>query len=543
MKKSVRLLYTIGVCGLALGALTTTAVTLVNNGQSTIAAGSSLVSDDTSTRSITIHKYSGTTPTTAATGTTADADSIDTTVHKPLSGIKFTVQKVTPVNGAKNMSAADATTYTTDGDATTTAATDDDGTTVADLGTGTSADGYYLVTEVASAAVATPTDPFIVHVPLTIAGVSGGDATLAYDVNVYPKNDTENITLNPNKTFPDSSKAESVKVGSDVSWNLQVDTPKDIYTAGSEEDDSDAIYAKDLTISDPINSKTLAFKSVDSVKAIAEDGTATDLVETDDDYTVSHSSDVTGYDVVMISLTKSGMKKAAGSKNIVVQLTTTIQDVTSDASIVNTFDSFYTPSTGGTPTHESTTPGDPTNPSDPGNPTDPKDPNKPDTPDPDDPGDNPEVVYGNVDILKTDDTSDATPLANATFKLAASEQDAKDGKWITDNDGNVISGTTKADGTLEFTGLLVDPTTKTQKYYLVETDAPAGYNVDGTVHEVTAQADTTLDATIKDSDNLLPNLPMTGSDARLLILVTASVLIVGSGSMIYIKRRKDEKNA
>ncbi|MFD1433305.1 hypothetical protein [Lacticaseibacillus yichunensis] len=110
MKKSVRLLYTIGVCGLALGALTTTAVTLVNNGQSTIAASSSLVSDDTSTRSITIHKYSTKDGAGVATGTTDDEAGIDTSVHKPLSGIKFTVQKVTKADGATTIDASDPTT-------------------------------------------------------------------------------------------------------------------------------------------------------------------------------------------------------------------------------------------------------------------------------------------------------------------------------------------------------------------------------------------------------------------------------------------------
>ncbi|WP_125697459.1 SpaH/EbpB family LPXTG-anchored major pilin, partial [Lacticaseibacillus yichunensis] len=455
----------------------------------------------------------------------------------PAKHIKLTIKS--SLNGQSQQPSSVLTTYTTVGDPLTTDATDGDGLTSATLGTGTSADGYYLVTEVASAAVESPSDPFVVHVPLTVTDASTSSQSLAYDVNVYPKNDTKDINLLPNKTLTGTNgssdtKVESVKPGSEVSWNLQVNTPADIYTAGSKDDDSDAVYATNLTISDPIDSSTLTF--VDGsvvVNALASDGTKTALT-VDDDYTVTHSTAVSGYDVVMISLTQAGMKKAAGSSTIVAQLTTTINPVTTDtSSIVNTFDSYYTPSTGGDPKHETTTPGDPIDP----------DPDDPNTPDPDDPGDNPQIVYGNVDVLKTDDSSAATPLANATFKLAATEQDAKDGNWITDNDGNAISVTTGEDGKAEFNGLVVDPTTKTQKYYLVETDAPAGYNVDGTIHEVTAQADTTLDATVKDSDNLLPNLPMTGSDARLLILVTASVLIVGSGSMIYIKRRKDEKNA
>ena len=55
---------------------------------------------------------------------------------------------------------------------------------------------------------------------------------------------------------------------------------------------------------------------------------------------------------------------------------------------------------------------------------------------------------------------------------------------------------------------------------------------------MTATQDSTIDKTIQDADNMLPNLPMTGSDARLLLLVTATVLIVGSGSALYIKRRR-----
>ncbi|MCI1894307.1 MAG: SpaH/EbpB family LPXTG-anchored major pilin [Lactobacillus sp.] len=535
MKKvdyKTRLFHTLAVSGLVLGSLGAMTVPLMTNTNIIRThAAATPVPDDTSERSITVHKYDGGASTTPATGT--DADEANLGSRNPLANVSFTVQKVTPTNGAKNMDPTDATTYTTVGDPQTIT-TDTNGAATANLGTGNANDGYYLITEQQSPSLTDKSAPFFVRVPLTQTGTSGADATLVYDVNVYPKGETETVDLSPVKTFTDSSQLESLKVGADVSWNLTVATPKDIYTpaAGSVGE----VYANSLVISDPIDTNSLDFKAVDSVKLVGGPNDGTALTETTDytvDSTKTKTNGDTTYTVVQISLTQAGMKKAAGSTNIVAQITTTTKANGGDAKIVNTFDTYYVPATN-VPGHQTTVPTDNLTP---GSTTDPSDPSVPTDPDTDD-STNPTIKFGNIDVLKTDDTSDAKPLANASFRLAASEADAKAGTWITDNNDQVITVTTDSDGRAQFNGLAVDPTTGTKDYYLVETDAPAGYDIDGTIYQVTATQDSTIDKTIQDADNMLPNLPMTGSDARLLLLVTATVLIVGSGSALYIKRRR-----
>lgn len=537
MKKvdyKTRLFHTLAISGLVLGALGGVTVPFVTNSNiiSTHAAATA-VPDDTSARSITVHKYDGGVSTTPATGTDADEASLGT--RNPLAKVSFTVQKVTPTNGAKNMDPADPSTYTAAGPAETIT-TDENGAATLDLGTGTANDGYYLITEQQSPSLTDKSAPFFVRVPLTQTA-AGSDASLVYDVNVYPKGETEEVDLNPVKTFTDSTQLESLKVGADVSWNLTVATPSDIYTPATGS--VGEVYASSLVISDPIDTNSLEFKTVDSVTLVggANDGT---VLTAGTDYTVDSTKTKTNgdttYQVVQISLTQAGMKAAAGSTNIVAQITTATKANGSDAKIVNTFDTYYVPATN-VPDHETTVPTDNLTP---GSTTDPSDPSVPENPDKEDPT-NPTIKFGNIDLLKTDDTADATPLANASFRLAATEADAKAGNWITDNDGNVITVTTDSDGRAQFTGLAVDPTTGTRDYFLVETDAPAGYDIDGTIYTVTATQDSEVDQTIQDADNMLPNLPMTGSDARLLLLVTATVLIVGSGSALYIKRRRQAK--
>ncbi|WP_179395854.1 SpaH/EbpB family LPXTG-anchored major pilin [Lacticaseibacillus absianus] len=537
MKKvdyKTRLIHALAVSGLVLGGLGAVAPAAIQTFQAQ--AESAVLPDSSTARTITIHKFDGGTSTTAATGTTNDAANVTSSRH-PLANIAFTVVKITPTDGAKNMVASEASTYTTS-TTTQTVTTDATGVAVAALGSDTTADGYYLVSEVKSASVKAAAAPFIVHVPMTqTAQTADDDATLLYDVNVYPKNETEDIKLNPVKTFTNSEQTKSIMAGADVSWDLSISTPADLYTAADEAAGTKEVFAQSLIISDPINTQSLQFKQVDKVTLVggAADGTS---LSKDTDYTVTAKAGtgaLKDFNVVQISLLPAGMKKAAGSTNIVATLTTAT--LTSDrdsaigaAKVTNSFDTFYTPATG-VPDHETTVPGGDTKPE-----------TKPDEPNvPKDDDKNPTIQYGNIDVLKVDDTKAATPLANATFRLATSEANAKAGKWLEDGAGNVITKTTGADGTLEFDGLAVDKQddgTYTKTYYLVETDAPAGYDVDGQIHAVVAAQDKEVDATVKDANNMLPNLPMTGSDARLLLL-TATALIVGSGAMLYIKRRRE----
>ncbi|WP_054749983.1 pilin N-terminal domain-containing protein [Lacticaseibacillus thailandensis] len=186
--------------GLALGLVST--ILTAGTNQPAIPVVAATAEDNTSDRTITLHKYTeSATPTSAqATGTTADASNVPAD-SKPLQGIQFRVERVDKVAG-KPLDASDSSTYAVDNSfPAKTTTTGSDGKAQLTVGTGKDADGYYLVTEVASKLVATATAPFIVHLPQTTKNASTGDMTLLYDVNVYPKNkvDDNAVALNPEK--------------------------------------------------------------------------------------------------------------------------------------------------------------------------------------------------------------------------------------------------------------------------------------------------------------------------------------------------------
>lgn len=238
--------------------------------------------------------------------------------------------------------------------------------------------------------------------------------------------------------------------------------------------------------------------------------------------------------MLQLALTDAGLIKlgeAADGSKIVAKIETIVKN-TNDAQILNTFDTYYTGTTTDEPGHETTVP----DPKDPVDPTDPKDPTIPTDPDPDDPN-QPMVYMGNVDVTKVTEANE--PLKNATFKLAEVNDDGSRGDWVTDINGKDLVATTGDDGLAEFTGLLVDPTSHEKEYYLIETDAPVGYDVDGKLHKVTATQDTESDVTVTDPDNAIPNLPLTGAQGRILILAVASVTLLGSGSYMILRKRRE----
>lgn len=374
---------------------------------------------------------------------------------------------------------------------------------------------------------------------------------------MYPKNEVADVTLAPKKTFSDTSTIKSVQPGGKVSWDLTVNVPDDIYTAADTTTGAPEVYANTFRVVDPLDEKALSLdgdpadvtklpfsaKVVNSANQSDSLTYSTDGSEDGGDFRIDGFLDTKpddGYTPYQFALTQKGMKKVAGfagtGKQVVFTLKTIVNTgLGSDAVISNTFDTLYEGPTG-EKVPETTVPTDPTNPTpvDPENPTIPKDPNNPGTT-------VPTVVMGNVDILKTNEAD--KPLAKAVFKLAETEAKAKAKDWVKDAAGNELTVTTNEEGKAEFNGLLVNETDKTKDYYLVETSAPVGYDVDGKIHKVTAKQDTVTDATVVDIDNkLIPNLPMTGDDARLILLVSASTLIVAGGAALYIYRRKEQAN-
>lgn len=550
------------------------------------------VSDDTSSRSITIWKYE--INSAAELGDRGDGTNTDVSKAPDLNGkklmkdVNFEIIKVKAKGNASltdPLKQVEGTDWEVDTSFTAmTGKTDAGGKLTFDVGTGKAADGIYLVREIKDSVtgdytytdangdtkkINKPMDPFFVHLPQTKRDDTG---KLIYDVHVYPKNIVTDTELD--KTI-EGGKGYSIKAGNSFQWEATTKLPDGLYfkadkdmiitdvydpatgttsdkpiTAGTE------VYADYFRVSDDIN-KDLLLEDVE-VYVIDKTGTPVKLTNgTEYEVTLNGAKisspnkvedlTTTANKEVVVSLTDAGKKKVTLDEDTHIQV---IYKVTTDkdfnGTITNEFGVDYL-IPGQEPISETS--------------------------------DKPEYYNGGFDIEKTDESK--TALADAEFHIAVSKEDAdakkylaSDGKSYTLNDDGTatpalptgvsfVTAKSGADGKAEFNGLELnwftdddgngkqDPTNPAEatwakdkiekKYWVVETKAPNGYELIKDPVEVTVTLDTDDDAVVELDivNKKKTDLPFTGgAGMTLMIVIALGAITIGTATMVVEKRRR-----
>lgn len=143
--------------------------------------------------------------------------------------------------------------------------------------------------------------------------------------------------------------------------------------------------------------------------------------------------------------------------------------------------------------------------------------------------------WGSLTIHKFAKGDKTNTLAGAEFAIYSDAAATK----------SVGKLSTKADGTASITLWVGNNDDTTQKYWIKETKAPAGYVLDDTVNEVTVKAGETSAAVGFDFANTQqghPNLPLTGADGKMLAMIAGIglMLIAGGAAIVVANRRKNQ---
>lgn len=524
------------------------------------------IANETSRRSLTIWKY-------AITDFSELEPRGDGTITNPdrelIPGINFKVERVRKLPSGSSLTDPKQQQLGTDYEIdptfnAQTITTDTSGKATLDLGIGRANDGIYLITELpdertgANLAatdgkkIETAVYPFFVHIPQT----SRTDlSSLIYDVQVEPKNILEDL-LHPDKTFNDK-KGDSVQAGQPIRWELTTNIPAGLWQIASQTGTIDILDAAGQTVDtvemiagqpivyrdtsgllqpnfsmvDELNSDLTYVPDSAKMQVRQAGGEWTDLAPAD--YTVSFDAEANR---LTTTLTEAGLIKAGsvanGYTDIRTVLTTHVPEYWNNI-VENTF----------TVNHQipgqrpkSTTPPETTN---------------------------PKYYTGGFDIEKISENS-GTGLPDAEFKIAISESNANNKIFIASNgnsyaeDANLPSGvtfltsTSDANGQATFDGLALDWTDANNNnyvensevardYWVVETQAPAGYELLKAAQRVTVDLTTADDASIELRVTNKPqtSLPFTGGIGRnLIIAIALAAIIFGTTVVIIQKKRK-----
>ncbi len=536
-----------------------------------------------STGNLVIHKYQADDMSKIGKANDGTEVTVDPS-FAPLSGVTFNIYKVsTDANGdypSKAPYRLSGTTLTDgDGATFTVAAASPSSVTTADDGKATAsnlAQGVYLVVEQENEQVAEPADNFVVAVPMTNAD---GNGWLS-DVHVYPKNQVmyvnKFLTVGKDDAAAKTQNGTAVNVGDTVHYSIVPTVPSGVVAYSTNVDGTPVtpvtttnVLTEDAKIKyavtdaldtaltfDAASVKVYGLKASDDVTS---GGT---LITASGNYSVTTETGNTA----KIDFTQAGRIALynAGYSKLRVELDAVVNDgilSKEKTKVGNTGYVNFTNKFGQEKTKDSTTGF---------NPDDPKGPD----PDPDNP-DNPQptIHTAHISITKKDASNTTTTLAGAKFKIADTEANAKagnylrktadgavvdpsDSRWATATDWEATSG---SDGTFSFDGV-EDYTSVVEKkadgtyaetktycsYYLVETQAPEGYNLPDAPFKVDFS-----EATSKESVNWTVSkdvtntneftLPLTGGMGTMLLTLAGILLVGGAGCAFFAAGRKKKK--
>lgn len=402
------------------------------------------------TGTLVIHKYKIDDPSEVLSGKTPGVEitdgSLDT--YEPLGGIGFEVTLVKPeADGSYPETAASVTAAQLDTDKTYTQTTTPAGlATFSDLPS-----GVYLVRETSSNGH-NPIAPFLVQLPMTNADGNGWMET----VHVYPKNQT----LNPSKKADGQQYDPLNPAASDsIVWTINTPIPSnmDKVTQYDITDEIDALLVLDTT-------------GAVVVSTVAARGAATGTAVPEEYYVLTRTNNTLSVSFTAEGIAYLGARYALNEPYVQVVFSTTLTADALGKVIDNQVELEFT--------------------------------NDQDTytkeiPD----SEIPSVYTGAIKINKTD--KDGLPLDGAVFKVAATLADAQAGTYLKDHEGNDLVATTGTDGVAILSGLSYgqpgdapDDATKhgSTTFYLVEVQAPDGYNLLHDPVEVTFNYEAVTDA-------------------------------------------------
>lgn len=417
----------------------------------------------------------------------------------PLAGVTFTVQGVGTTQAGGACSPIDLATPA--GWASVTAAIDGFTTSTPDLPPGycligspqevvTGTDGstptlsnlkgLFVVKETKPGPnlIAQPAAPFLVTVPMPVAGASGANDSWDYSVDAYPKNVLTTVT--PTKTVSGTNKDGSVLPGAIVDWTVSVPVP------------AAAFPYTQITVTDT----PAAGHTFNGFTSLALNGTP--LVA--GDYSVSGA---------IVTLTDAGLAKVnaittgaeAQPATLTVALTTkvtgdTLGELDNNASVT---------------LNGNTVPVTP-----------------------------PSTNWGKLTVLKQDAASKAA-LAGAAFSVYAKTGASCSPVSGTPVANGTTSSSGEFSQVLWISNTNADQTGPfTKAYCLVETAAPAGYILDTTPREVTLSTEGTAVTTYTFPNTKVngPSLPLTGGDGTVVLAMGGFGLLAAAAGVVLTTRRR-----